>query len=82
VNVHPFIVVVAVLFGANWLGVAGAIVAIPAAASIQIAIREYLEHRRDRIVDPEAPPEGPAGPSAPPGPAVPPGPPAPSGGAA
>jgi predicted PurR-regulated permease PerM len=82
VNVHPFIVVVAVLFGANWLGVAGAIVAIPAAASIQIAIREYLEHRRDRIVDPGAPPEGPAGPSAPPGPAVPPGPPAPSGGAA
>jgi predicted PurR-regulated permease PerM len=78
VNVHPFVVVVSVLFGATWLGVPGAIVAIPAAASIQIAIREWLEHRRDRIVDPEAPP----GPSAPSGPVVPPGPPAPSGGAA
>jgi predicted PurR-regulated permease PerM len=82
VNVHPFVVVVSVLFGANWLGVPGAIVAIPAAASIQIALREYLEHRRDRIVDPGPPPEEPSGPSAPPGPVIPPGPPAPSGGAA
>jgi predicted PurR-regulated permease PerM len=68
VNVHPFLVVVSVLFGATWLGVPGAIVAIPAAASIQIGIREWLEHRRERIVGP--------------GPAVPPGPAAPSGGAA
>src|SRR3954453_3554204 len=57
VNVHPFIVVVAVLFGANWLGVAGAIVAIPAAASIQIAMRGNLEPRRDPIVKP-GPPDG------------------------
>src|SRR3954453_864170 len=61
VNVHPFVVVVSVLFGASWLGGAGAIVAIPAAASIQIAVREYLEHRRDRPVDPGTPPEEPSG---------------------
>jgi predicted PurR-regulated permease PerM len=38
VNVHPFIVLVAVLFGSTLLGVLGALVAIPVAASVQIAI--------------------------------------------
>ena len=41
VNVHPFIVLVAVLFGSTLLGVLGALVAIPVAASVQIAIREW-----------------------------------------
>ena len=41
VNVHPFITVVAVLFGSALLGVTGAIIAIPVAAIIQIAIREW-----------------------------------------
>ncbi len=45
VNVQPFITIVAVLFGATLLGVLGALVAIPAAASIQILFREYVDVR-------------------------------------
>jgi predicted PurR-regulated permease PerM len=47
VNVHPFVVLVAVLFGSSLLGVLGALVAIPVAASVQIAIREFFDYRRD-----------------------------------
>jgi predicted PurR-regulated permease PerM len=47
VNVQPFIVLVAVLFGSTLFGIAGALMAIPAAASIQIGIREFLEYRRE-----------------------------------
>jgi predicted PurR-regulated permease PerM len=50
VNVHPFIVLVAVLFGSTLLGVLGALVAIPIAASVQIAIREWYDYRRDQQV--------------------------------
>jgi predicted PurR-regulated permease PerM len=49
VQVSPFITLVAVLIGAALLGFVGAILAIPAAASIQIALREVLEDRRRRI---------------------------------
>jgi predicted PurR-regulated permease PerM len=45
VQVHPFIVLVAVLFGATLLGILGALLAIPAAASIQILIRDWREFR-------------------------------------
>ena len=45
VNVHPFLTIVAVLFGGTLLGVMGAIVAIPVAASIQILLREYVDLR-------------------------------------
>jgi predicted PurR-regulated permease PerM len=45
VQVHPFITIVAVLFGSTLLGVLGAIVAIPVAASIQILLREYFDWR-------------------------------------
>ncbi|MDA0180823.1 AI-2E family transporter [Solirubrobacter phytolaccae] len=48
VNVHPFIVLVAVLFGSTLLGVLGALVAIPVAASVQIAIREWWDYRHER----------------------------------
>jgi predicted PurR-regulated permease PerM len=48
VNVHPFVVLVAVLFGATLLGVLGALLAIPAAASIQIAINEWWTLRREQ----------------------------------
>ncbi|MGH4001587.1 MAG: AI-2E family transporter, partial [Pseudonocardiaceae bacterium] len=41
VDVQPFVVLVAVLIGGTLLGVLGAVVAIPAAASIQIAIGEW-----------------------------------------
>ena len=41
VNMHPFAVIVAVLFGSTLLGVLGALIAIPLAASIQIAYQEW-----------------------------------------
>ena len=64
VNVHPFLVLVAVLFGSTLLGVLGALVAIPIAASVQIAIREWWDYRHDQavaaIVVPKAPTPPPA----------------------
>ena len=42
---HPFIVLVAVLFGSTLFGVLGALLAIPVAAAIQITIREYVAFR-------------------------------------
>jgi predicted PurR-regulated permease PerM len=56
VNVHPFITIVAVLFGATLFGVMGALVAIPVAASIQILLREYVDLRTLSIKSPEPPP--------------------------
>jgi predicted PurR-regulated permease PerM len=41
-SVEPFFVLASVLFGSTLFGVVGALLAIPAAASIQITIREYL----------------------------------------
>ena len=52
VDVQPFVVLVAVLFGSTLLGVVGALVAVPAAASLQIAVREWLRYREDtRIME-------------------------------
>src|SRR3954451_8328140 len=52
VDVHPFAILVAVLFGSTLLGVIGALVAVPAAASIQIMLREYMRYREDsRIME-------------------------------
>jgi predicted PurR-regulated permease PerM len=48
VNVHPFVVLVSVLFGSSLLGVLGALVAIPVAASVQIGLREWWDFRADR----------------------------------
>jgi predicted PurR-regulated permease PerM len=50
VDVHAFVVLVAVLFGATLLGVIGALVAIPVAASVQIALREWWRYRHDQTV--------------------------------
>jgi predicted PurR-regulated permease PerM len=78
VNVQPFITIVAVLFGATLLGVLGALVAIPIAASIQILLREYVDLRSLSIKatppppppePPPTPPPTPPPPSAPPDPA-------------
>jgi predicted PurR-regulated permease PerM len=76
VQVQPIIVLVAVLFGSTLLGILGAIVAIPLAASLQIVIREWWAWRQEirhaAIIDPEgpqppAPPGlGPGGPPSPP----------------
>jgi predicted PurR-regulated permease PerM len=61
VNVHPFITIVAVLFGATLLGILGALVAIPIAASIQILLREYVDLRTLSLKahPPEPPPPEP-----------------------
>jgi predicted PurR-regulated permease PerM len=46
VKLDPFIVVIAAIFGGTLLGIVGALLAIPSAAAIQIAMREYWEYRR------------------------------------
>ena len=53
-EIEPFVVLVAVLFGSTLFGVIGAILAIPAAASIQIALAEWREYRREYPPEPEA----------------------------
>ena len=58
VQVHPFVVLVSVLFGSTLFGVIGALLAIPVAAAIQIAIIEYGKLRSpDLIVPVERPPD-------------------------
>jgi predicted PurR-regulated permease PerM len=42
VGIHPFGVIVAVLFGGTLFGVPGALLAVPVAAMIQIGIRDWL----------------------------------------
>ena len=46
-EIEPFVVIVSVLFGATLFGVVGAVLAIPTAASIQIAVREWREYRAE-----------------------------------
>lgn len=46
VDLHPFLVLVSVLFGSTLFGVAGALLAIPAAASVQIAVGEWWQLRQ------------------------------------
>ena len=64
VNVHPFITIVAVLIGSTLLGVLGALLAIPVAASIQILLREYFDPRTLSLRQ-APPPEDPPPPVAP-----------------
>ncbi len=53
VQLHPLIVIVAILIGAALLGVLGALMAIPAAAGIQAVVRDYW-----RFKHPEQEPPG------------------------
>ena len=69
VAVEPFVVLVAVLFGSTLFGIVGALLAIPSAATIQIAIQEWRQYRRD-LITPD-PGELPGGPPSPPGPTAP-----------
>src|SRR5438093_2220726 len=46
VQLHPLIVIVAILIGAALLGVLGALVAAPAAAAVQAVIRDYWRFRQ------------------------------------
>ncbi len=51
VQIQPFFVLVSVLFGATLFGIVGALLAIPFAASIQIAIREWWDYRNASAVE-------------------------------
>jgi predicted PurR-regulated permease PerM len=66
VAVHPFVVLVSVLFGSTLFGVLGALLAIPVAAAIQITIREYATFRNTPAED--LPPPGTPAPKVGPGP--------------
>ncbi|HYH89539.1 MAG TPA: AI-2E family transporter [Solirubrobacteraceae bacterium] len=50
VNLHPLAVITAILIGSSLLGVLGALVAIPIAAAIQIALKDLWKHRPSSVV--------------------------------
>jgi predicted PurR-regulated permease PerM len=54
VQLSPLAVLIAVLIGAQLAGVLGALAAIPVAGAIQVLIRDWLRHRRDRLLEPAA----------------------------
>jgi predicted PurR-regulated permease PerM len=73
VSLEPFFVVVAVLFGGTLFGIAGALLAVPVAAALQIAARDFAGFRRGEFDDPgqadtppPAPPDVDAGSGTPP----------------
>jgi predicted PurR-regulated permease PerM len=45
VQLHPLLVIIAILTGGTLLGVLGALLAIPAAAAVQIVVKDLWEHR-------------------------------------
>jgi predicted PurR-regulated permease PerM len=53
VNVHPLGVLISVLFGSALLGIVGALVAIPVAATLQIVVREWWGWRADQQLQAE-----------------------------
>jgi len=55
VAIHPLVVIVAVLIGGSLLGVLGALLAIPIAASAQIVVKEYWQYRRARLLPEDVP---------------------------
>jgi predicted PurR-regulated permease PerM len=56
VAVHPFVVLASVLFGSTLFGVMGALIAIPVAAAIQIAVVEYYRLTRPQPIAAIEPP--------------------------
>jgi predicted PurR-regulated permease PerM len=55
VQIHPLIVIIAILIGAALLGILGALIAIPAAAAIQTLVRDYWEFWRGGEMRAESP---------------------------
>jgi predicted PurR-regulated permease PerM len=47
VDLNPFVTLVAVLFGSTLFGILGALLAIPFAASLQIAVMEWWRYRQE-----------------------------------
>jgi predicted PurR-regulated permease PerM len=62
VQIHPLVVIVAVLIGGSLLGILGALLAIPVAATVQIVVKEYWQYRHEQPVETEVPPPGPVQP--------------------
>ena len=60
VQLSPLVVLMSVLIGAALAGILGALAAIPVAGTIQVLVRDHLEHRRRRREGPSAAPQ-PAG---------------------
>ena len=58
VNIPGFFILVSVLFGSALFGIAGALLAIPVAASLLITAEEYLAYRRE-LAEPKHDPPGP-----------------------
>src|SRR4051812_44347141 len=58
VAIHPLVVIVAVLVGASLLGVLGALLAIPVAATVQIVVKEWWLYRRARLLPDGVAPDG------------------------
>lgn len=52
VQIHPLLVIIAVLIGASLLGVLGALLSIPVAATVQIIVKEWWGYRRERLIPP------------------------------
>jgi predicted PurR-regulated permease PerM len=48
-HVNPLVVVLSILFFGELAGILGAVLAVPAAAAIQIVVREILKERRERL---------------------------------
>jgi putative heme transporter len=48
-HVNPLVTLLAILFLAEFMGIAGAVIAVPIAAAAQIVGREYLTLRRERL---------------------------------
>lgn len=72
VALDPFLIVIAAIFGGTLLGIVGALMAIPAAAAIQIAAHEFIDFRRTYHAPPDEPAIEPgSGPGAAAGPAAP-----------
>jgi predicted PurR-regulated permease PerM len=50
VQLDPFIIVIAALFGGTLIGIVGALVAIPVAGAAQIGVREFITYRREALL--------------------------------
>jgi predicted PurR-regulated permease PerM len=48
-HVNPLVTLLAILFLAEFMGIAGAVIAVPIAAAAQIVVREVLTLRRERL---------------------------------
>jgi predicted PurR-regulated permease PerM len=57
VNLHPVWILLAIILGGRWFGLPGMLVAVPAAAGIQVFVRHWLvAYRRTAVYRGDAPP--------------------------